>query len=159
METKDILLYESGDGGEMSIQSNDLALAETLYMQVYLAMFGGNVEENTKTRYLNTEERFDWWGNTLFFDDVKSKQFNSTTERTLKNVSLNSSGRLQIISAMNEDLSYLSDVLDYNVDVELQSINKIRLVIEFRKKGNQEDKILQLVYDNAKNEIIIEQII
>jgi len=47
METKDILLYESGDGGEMSIQSNDLALAETLYMQVYLAMFGGNVEEAT----------------------------------------------------------------------------------------------------------------
>lgn len=159
METKDILLYESGDGGEMSIQSNDLALAETLYMQVYLAMFGGNVEENTKTSYLNTEERFDWWGNTLFFDDEKSKQFNSNTERTLKNVSLNSSGRLEIIRAMNEDLSYLGDVLDYNVNVELQDVNKIRLIIQFTQKGNQEDKILQLVYDNAKNEIIIEQII
>lgn len=159
METKDILLYESGDGGEISIQSNDLALAETLYMQVYLAMFGGNVEENTKTSYLNTEERFDWWGNTLFFNDEKSKQFNSNTERTLKNVSLNSSGRLEIIRAMNEDLSYLGDVLDYNVNVELQDVNKIRLIIQFSQKGNQEDKILQLVYDNAKNEIIIEQII
>ncbi|MNX74446.1 hypothetical protein D3C86_1058860 [compost metagenome] len=159
METKDILLYESGDGGEMSIQSNDLALAETLYMQVYLAMFGGNVEENTKTSYLNTEERFDWWGNTLFFDDVKSKQFNSNMERTLKNVSLNSSGRLEILRAMNEDLTYLTDVLDYEIDVELPDVNKIRLIVQFRQKGNQEDKILQLVYDNAKNEIIIEQII
>lgn len=159
METKDILLYESGDGGEMSIQSNDLALAETLYMQVYLAMFGGNVEENTKTSYLVNEDRFDWWGNTLFFADVKSKQFNSNTERTLKNVSLNSSGRLEIIRSMNEDLSYLSDVLDYNVDVELLNVNKIRLIVAFSQKGNQEDKILQLVYDNAKNEIIIEQVI
>lgn len=158
METKDILLYESGDGGEMSIQSNDLALAETLYMQVYLAMFGGNVEENTKV-YLNAEERFDWWGNTLFFDDQKSKQFNSNTERTLKNVSLNSSGRLEIIRAMNEDLSYLSDVLDFSVDVQLLDINKIGLFIKFSQKGNQEDKILQMVYDNAKDEIIIEQII
>lgn len=159
METKDILLYESGDGGEMSIQSNDLALAETLYMQIYLAMFGGNVEENTKTSYLVNEERFDWWGNTLFFDNEKSKQFNSNTERTLKNVTLNSSGRLEIIRAMNEDLSYLNDVLDFSVDVQLQDINKIGLIIKFSKKGNQEDKVLQLVYDNAKNEIIIEQII
>ena len=159
METKDIVLYESGDGGEMSILNNDLDLGETLYQQVYLALFGGNLKANTRIDNLISEELFDWWGNSLFFSENPVKQFNSKTERTLDNVALNSSGRLAILQAVKDDLSYLSELLNYSVDVELFGVNKIRIIVNFTQKTNQENKTLQLVYDNAKNELIIEKII
>ena len=159
METKDILLFESGDGGEMAILNNDLELGQTLYQQVYLALFGGNLKANTRINNLVSEELFDWWGNALFFSETPVKQFNSNTERTLDSVSLNSSGRLTILQAVKDDLSYLSDLLNYSVDVELFGVNKIRIIVNFTQKTNQENKTLQLVYDNAKNELIIEKVI
>ncbi len=159
MDTKDILLFENGDGGEMAIISNDLVLSEQLYQQVYLALFGGNIEANTKNDVLVSEQRFDWWGNALFFDETTNRQFNSNTERMLLNVALNSSGRLKIIQAVTDDLKYLSDLLDSNVDVQFFDTNKIRIIVVFKPKGNQEDKVLQFVYDNAKNELIIEKTI
>lgn len=143
----------------MAIASDDLVMNEVLYNQVYLALFGGNIESNTKPDNLINEERFDWWGNKLFYADTQTKQFNSNTERTLQNVVLNSSGRLQIIQAVNEDLSYLTDLLNSSVDVEFLDTNKIRIIVLFTRKSNQESKVLQFIYDNAKNEVIIENTI
>ena len=159
MDTKDILLFESGDGGEMSIMSNDLALSETLYQQVYLALFGGNVQQNTKSDFLISEQRFDYWGNSLIWNTQQSRQFNSNTERVLNQVALNGSGRLKIIQAVVDDLEYLNDLLTATVDVQFLETNKIRITVSFVPKGNQENKVLQLVYNNAKNELIIEEII
>lgn len=159
MNTKDILLYESGDGGEMAILNNDLELGETLYQQVYLALFGGQLQANTRTDYLPSEERFDWWGNSLFFEETPNVQFNSNTERILDNVALNSSGRLAIIQAVNDDLTYLGELLNYEIDAEIIESNKVRIIVSFSQKTNQQDKVLQLVYDNAKNELIIEKVI
>ncbi|AIX11885.1 hypothetical protein [Flavobacterium phage V157] len=159
MITKDINLHESGSGGEMAIVSSDLLLGESLYQQVYLALFGGNVEVNTRGDELITDERFDYWGNSLFFGETQSKQFNSNTERTLLNVVLNSSGRLAIIQSIKDDLQYLNELLNFDADVEFLTTNEIKLLIYFTPKGSQENKVLQLIYNNAKNEIIIDKII
>ena len=159
MDTKDILLYESGDGGEMSVMSDDLVLSETLYQQVYLALFGGNIEANTSNNTLITEERKDWWGNELIYKETPSKQFNSNTERTINNIALNSSGRLEVIRAVESDLQYLTTLLNYSVDVELININRMRIIVNFTPKDNLQDRVLVLVYDNARNELIIEQTI
>lgn len=159
MVTKDINLHESGSGGEMSIVSNDLLMGESLYMQVYLALFGGNIEANTRGDELINEIRDDWWGNPLFFSETQSKQFNSNTERTLLSVVMNTSGRLSVIQSVNDDLQYLNDLLNFTSEVEFISNNHIRIIVEFSPKGTQENKVLQLIYDNAKNEVIIEKII
>lgn len=156
MSTADISLFESGNGGDFAIVNNDLLLGETLYQQIYIALFGGNVEESTKQFYLETEERFDYWGNSLIWRDVKSKQFNSHTERTIKSIAMNSSGRVTLIQAINNDLAYLLPVTNIDVDVQLLSLSKIKILINLSGKTNQQDKLLQLVYDNAKGEIIIE---
>ena len=63
MLTKDILLRETGSGGDFAIISNDLVLGDLLYQQFYLALFGGNLQASTKGKYLENEERFDYWGN------------------------------------------------------------------------------------------------
>jgi phage gp46-like protein len=159
MVTKDINLHESGNGGEMAIISNDLLIGESLFQQVYLALFGGNIEAVTRGDELITEERFDYWANPLFFSEIPSKQFNSITEKTINSVALNSQGRLSIINAINEDLSYLTELLNYSIDVQIFEVNKIRIIINFTPKNNQQSRVLQLVYDNAKNELIIERTI
>ena len=159
MNTKDINLHESGSGGEMAIVSNDLLMGEALFQQVYLALFGGNVEANTIGNELISEERFDYWQNPLFFAETPSKQFNSNTERELQKVVLNTSGRLKIIQTVSDDLEYLSNLLKYDVDVQFVSTNHIRIIINFAQKGSQENRVLQMVYDNAKGELIIEKTI
>jgi hypothetical protein len=159
MITKDVLIFESGDGGELTIENQDLVFVETLYQQIYLALFGGNVEQVTKTNYLFNEQRFDYWGNSLFFADAPSLQFNSNTEKTLQNIALNSSGRLELIRAVESDLQYLNELLNYTVDVLFFEVNKIKIIVNFVSKDNQENKVLQLIYDNAKNELIIEKTI
>jgi len=159
MNTTDIHLFETGSGGDFAIVNNDLLMGESLYQQIYLALFGGNIQASTKPSYLESEERFDYWGNSLIWKDVKTKQFNSETERTLGNVALNSSGRLSILQAVNNDLDYLKGVVDFTVEVGIESVSRISITVNFREKTNQQDKVLQMVWNNSKNEVIITKLI
>lgn len=159
MNTTDIHLFETGSGGDFAIVNNDLLMGESLYQQIYLALFGGNIEASTKPSYLASEERFDYWGNSLIWKDVKTKQFNSETERTLRNVALNSSGRLSILQAVNNDLDYLKGVVDFTVEVGIESVSRISITVSFSEKTNQQDKVLQMVWNNSKNEVIINKLI
>lgn len=157
MITKDISLFESGNGGDFAVVNNDLLMGESLFQQVYLSLFGGNVEENTKQFYLENEERFDYWGNSLLWNDIKTKQFNSETERTIKNVVLNSAGRVSILQAIEKDIEYLKPVANLSAEVEILDRSQIRIIITLTDKTNQQDKLLQILYNNAKGEVIIEE--
>ena len=157
--TKDLHLFESGDGGELLLMNGDLVLSETLFQTIYLAMFGGNVEASTLGNEIEGQERFDFWGNSLFFKDLKSKQFNSETEKTLKSVTINSFGRLKIKSAVEQDLFFLKKIINFDVDVLILGIDKINIQIKISQIGNQSDKLFQFIWDNAKNELILEKTI
>jgi hypothetical protein len=159
MATKDIAIYESGNGGQISVVKDDLVLNEVLYNQFYLALFGGNIEANTTGNEIETEERFDYWANSLIFENQPNKQYNSNTERVLNEVVLNSNGRLKIIESVNSDLSYLSSVVNFTTDVSLDTYNRVNILINFTEKSNKQQKALQLVFDRAKNEIVIKRII
>lgn len=159
MDTTDMQLHETGSGGDLAILNNDLLMGESLYQQIYLALFGGNVEQSTKASYLESEDRFDYWGNTLIWNDVKTKQFNSETERTIRNTALNSAGRLSILQAVNSDLNYLKGVINFSVQVQVLGVSRIQITVTFAEKSNQQDKVLKMVYDNSKNEIIIDILI
>lgn len=159
MNTTDIILFETGSGGDFAIVNDDLLMGESLYEQVYLALFGGNIKASTKVSYLESEERFDYWGNGLVWNDEKTKQFNSETERTLGQVALNSAGRLAVLQAVNSDLEYLKGVASFTADVSIESVSRVSITVAFSEKTNQQDKVLQMVWDNLKNEVIINRLI
>lgn len=159
MNTTDIHLFETGSGGDFAILNNDLLMSETLYQQIYLALFGGNIEASTKASYLESEERFDYWGNSLIWNDSKTKQFNSETERVLGSVALNSSSRLSIIQAVNKDLDYLKSVIDYSIEVAIENVSSLSISVSFSGKTNQQNRLLQMVWNNLKKEVIINKII
>ncbi len=155
--TKDLHIYESGSGGDLALQNNDLLLSETLYQSIYLSLFGGNIEASTTGQEIAEEERFDYWANSLIFKNKASKQFNSETERVLREVTINSSGRLKIKTAVENDLSFIKSFASVEVFVNLLSTDKIEIKINV--KQNSKDASIQFLWDNAKNEVIIEQVI
>ena len=157
--SKDILLFESGSGGEISILNNDISLVETLYQQVYIRLFGGNLEANTTGSEIEGKQREDFWANELFFNNRKDKQFNSDTERALDNVVLNTSGRIDILRAVESDLKNLENIADITINVIILDYNRIEISILLQKPDDTEDKILQFIWDNARKEVIIDQTI
>ena len=158
MKTFDLAIIETGNGGDIQQKGNDLAIVNGVENMIYLAMFGGNVEAST-TAVITQSQSFDFWGNTVFASNSPSQQFNSETERTIRTIALNSSGRLALIQAVEQDLNYLKSVADITIEVEIIGSSQTRIIVTFSEKTNQQDKLLQLVYDNAKGEVIIEKII
>jgi len=154
--SKDILLYESGDGGNLLVGNSDITLVESLYQQIYLALFGGNLEANTTGSELSTQIREDWWGNSLLNNKKPNKQFNSNTERILDSVALNTSGRIEIERAVEDDLKLLRNIADFSVKVIILSTNKVKIEILMQKPDKFQDKSFQFIWDNATNEVIKE---
>lgn len=156
---KDILLYETGDGGDFLVQNKDIELVNPLFQQVYLALFGGNVEAITKGNEISGEIREDWWGNSLFFLNSLSRQFNSETERILNETALNSSGRLDILMAAERDLKFLKNICDVTVNVVLLGNNKVMISVLLKQPQNQQDAQFQFIWNEARKEVILSKII
>jgi len=159
MSTKDINLFEGGSGGEMRILNYDLLMAETIYQTIYLALYGGNVEQDTTEDESDLEENFDYWGNQLFYSNNPDKWFNSQTERVLSTVALNGEGRRLIEDAVNADLQFLNNVVNFEVEVSISSNNRAEIAIFISEFQNQSDRQLKMVWENSRNELIIQEII
>ena len=159
MSTKDINLFEGGSGGEMRILNSDLLLTETIYQTIYLALYGGNVEQDTTEDESDLEENFDYWGNQLFYSNNPDKWFNSQTERTLSTVALNGEGRKLIEDAVNADLQFLNNVVNFEVEVNIAANNKAEIIIAISEFQNQANRQLKMAWDNSRNELIIQEII
>lgn len=128
--TIDIALVETGSGGDFQKIGNDLAVIYGRENNVYIALFGGNVEESTPA--VDKKERLaaDYWANNLFYRNQPVKQLNSKTERTLNTTALNSSGRIKIENAVKEDLQFLvNQGVLVAVTVTLPGINTVKIEV------------------------------
>ena len=138
MDIQDILIYESGDGGEMKLKNDDLETVSSITNGFYLALF------SSKTP--------DWWGNAELLAD---NPFSSTFEKTLDSVSLNSSGLKQLEQSALEDLNFLKIYGEISVFASVLDLNKISLKINFKEPSGSE-KIVKFVFNKLRNEIIEE---
>ena len=138
MDIQDILIYESGDGGEMKLKNDDLETISSITNSFYLALF------SSKTS--------DWWGNAELLAD---NPFDSSFERTLDSVSLTSSGLKQLEQSALEDLNFLKIYGEISVFASVLDLNKISLKINFKEPSGSE-KIVKFVFDKLRNEIIEE---
>ena len=157
--TKDIHIFESGSGGEMKILNGDLMLCESLLQVFYTSLFGGNVESSTQGNELEGQERFDYWANSLIFKQEKNKQFNSETEKILNTVALNSQGRIKIKSAVESDLEFLKNIVNLKTEVYIIADDKVEISIKASSVSGSGSIEYQFMYDNAKNEIIFNEVI
>lgn len=147
----DLLIYESGNGGEIKLAGGDLATTDSLANQIYLAHFGGNVEASTTGDEIEGEERLDWWGN-KFFEEETEAMMNSELERALNNNSLSSSGRAEIERRANEDVEYLSALSDVSSEVFLIGNDKIEIIDSIEEI----ETVYKYLWDATKDELIEE---
>lgn len=146
----DIGLYETLNGGDMSVQNGDLWATMSLWNQIYLGLFGGNVEETTTDRTGKGEQRKDFWGN-QFLESEPDEFLNSTTEKILNTTALNSSGRIKIEQAVKNDLSFLQKLGTLDVSVSIYGIDKVLIEIGLTEPNEIEDKRFRLLWDGTRS--------
>lgn len=122
----DVAIVETGNGGDLTVNGNDLAVFSNDENELYLRMFGGNIEADTKTLRTAGVEDLSYWGNDLLFGNNPEIQFNSLTERTLNNTELTSQGRAIIENAIKKDLKSLNAT----VTVQIVSTDKIKVTLK-----------------------------
>jgi hypothetical protein len=149
----DLQIIEKGNGGDLVIGKSDLRIVEGFTSMPYLALFGGNVEQNTPTERLTSSQYFDFWGNELFHPTNPNLQFNSNTERTLKEVVLNSQGRLRIEQAVKSDLAFMNDFCNIFVEVNLPAIDRVEIRVKLTEKTNQQVRTFIYIWDGTKKDL------
>lgn len=128
----DLLIDETGTGGDLLLEGNDLVATNSIKNQVYLALFGGNINAD------NGEQNNDYFGNAYLSDDNK---FKSTVESLLSKIVVNSSGIATIKSAIQKDLEFLSSYANIVVNVEIKSKDSLLLLIDVIAPNNVSEKI------------------
>lgn len=128
----DLTIYETGNGGDLQLLSNDVAQTDSLFNQVYIALFSG----------------LDWWGNNILDND-----FNSTTEQTLNTVALTPQGIESIENAIKTDLKFLNDIVDISIESNLFEVDKLEVLIKINQTA------LSFIWNSTKKELITDIIL
>lgn len=136
----DVAILETGNGGDIQLIGNDLAMQGSWGNMPYFGLFGGNKGAVTKQRLPN-EESNDWWANDLLFQNDTSVQFNSLTEKKLETIALTSAGRVELEETIKEDLLFMKPFADVTVSVTLIAVDKIKILIRIKKPSNLNTRI------------------
>lgn len=150
----DLVLHETGNGGDLQLKGNDLDVSGSIFNQIYMALFGGNPTASTTGEELETEQRQDWWANSLVYQDLPEFQQNSSLERVLNEVALNSSGRLQIEEAAKNDLAFLKEVAEISVSTRITDIDRVEIRILAQEPDNVQEQEFIFIWDATKQEVI-----
>src|SRR6056297_559152 len=146
----DLAISETGNGGDLFFTGRDIAIANVLFQQIYLARFGGNLSSSTSTPVNQGREREDYWGNLLFNPNNPKRWFDSETQRVINSTPLNSSGRSKILRAAKKDVDFLRDVMDIETSVFIVGNDRIRIDDLISKP----DGVVSVLWDLASGEII-----
>ena len=149
MTARDVRVFETGSGGDLQYNGQDLEGAVSFENFPYMAMFGGNPASITSEK-TEGEESFDFWGNELLWSGNPDIQFNSRTEKVLSEVSLNSSGRKSIEEAVKADLSFMGAFSDITVSVELPSLDTVKINILIQEPDNGVEQRFTYIWDGAR---------
>jgi len=151
----DLQIVETGNGGDLVKKTKDLLTIEGFQNMPYLAMFGGNVREDTPTRRIATQQNFDWWGNGLLMPNDQSLQFNSQTERALNTIALTSSGRALIEQAVAADLKFMKAFAQVAVAVSIVATDKLVIGVRLQKPDNLEQRDFIYIWDATLKELTL----
>ncbi|MBX9450026.1 MAG: hypothetical protein KL787_10055 [Taibaiella sp.] len=110
----DLLLYETGSGGDLMLTGSTIEFIHTNEVLIYLALFSGN----------------EYWANEFF---ESSEKVNSKTEEAFQNNPLSSIGRLNIENAIIDDLKFIkANVPDAEIEVRTRIVSTDRMKISIR---------------------------
>lgn len=155
--TGDILIIETGTGGDVTLLGNDLASVQGLQNMPYLAWFGGNVGYTTANNRPENTEVFDFWGNFLNESANPQTWFNSLLENALKNTAITPQGIREIETAARKDLDFMRGFATVSVSVSAPAIDRVKIDVILRQIETNEEDIFSYIWAATENELISPQ--
>lgn len=149
----DIKIIETGSGGDLVLVGNDIEMVSGVQNMPYLGLFGGNERQSTKT-FKEGEEKFDFWANDLFLSQNKKAQFNSSLERILKKLALNSSSRILIEDSIKNDLEFMKEFSVVEVDTLIRSTDRIEIKIKIKQSGDIGFNFFNFIWDVTEAKVV-----
>jgi Concanavalin A-like lectin/glucanases superfamily len=119
----DVKLFQTENGGDISIIDGVIAMNGGLESSAYLALFGGS----------------DWWGNRA---EVSERQYISRTGKLLQSLPLTSSNLLEIEDAVASDLSFFTELKiasSVEIVVSIPALNTVSIAITITADGKETD--------------------
>ena len=133
MQQGDVLLYHTGDGGEITVSAGLVEMTGGFETAAYLSLFGGN--EDDDGRQGNPET---WWGN---LDEVDPDlKYVSETQNLLRSLPATTSNLRRIEEAAKRDLQWLLSkraASSVTVSASMPGLNRITLTITIRADGEE----------------------
>lgn len=127
----DVVLYQSNNHGEITVDNGIIEMSGGLETAAYLSLFGGNEDCSGRPTC-----PFSWWGN---FDEIdKTKKYISETQFLLKGLPVTTSNLRRIEDAAIRDLNWFLEnkiASNVTVTVSMPAINKIKITIDIVADG------------------------
>ena len=118
----DILLKQTADGGELTIQNGTLLMSDGLETAAYLSLFGSNDADSG----LAADDANQFWGNLIDADPVQKQR--SQTQYLLGKLPLTPANLQRFEEAAAADLAWFKGSIADSIAVQatLPGINKIQ---------------------------------
>lgn len=140
-------LYDNGSGGRKEIKGNTPVINSSLHTELYIALFGGQVEKPTtgQTETKNIEKG--WWGNKPY---NPQRWVNSETEAQLKGMVINPNNISKLESALKNDLKKFEKygTVSFTIGVKTNRVD-----INIKIAGDSKEYLF--VWDNTVKDVII----
>lgn len=119
----DVLLRQTNDGGEITIQGGLVLMSEGLETAAYLSLFGGNEDDAA-----GTDTARQWWGNLL--DVEPERAYRSETQFLVQALPAIPFNLRRIEQAVARDLQWMLDTgtaQSVTVEATIPAVNRVRI--------------------------------
>lgn len=155
----DLLIIETKNGGDLVFKGNDFVTTQTFSNQPYFGIYGGNPKQNTTGSREDNEPQFDWWANSLIWENDPQVWINSRLENLLNNIALTSSTRLLIQRTVESDLEFMTEFANLEINVTFPDVDKIKIEIKMFQPDTLTETVFVFLWDSAKGELTQDGII
>lgn len=152
MAILDIKLNETGDGGDIVLNGNDIEVIHGFQNMPYIGMFGGQLKEATTNKRVQLQV-FDYWGNKLFEPSNKKAWFNARLENLLDNIELTSRTIPVIQNQIYSDLDFMTEFSNLEVTVKMVGLDKLLILIEIAHPDLSQKKEFRYIWNAIESEL------
>lgn len=129
----DVLLRQTNDGGDITLQSGLVLLSEGLETAVYLSLYGGNEDDPA-----DTDTTLQWWGNLLEAEPERS--YRSETQYLIKSLPAIPFNLRRIEQAALRDLAWMIETglaQSTTVEATIPAKDRVKVAIEITTADGQ----------------------
>ena len=127
----DVKLFNTLDGGEITIAEGQVTMSPGLDVAVYLSLFGGNENDSALP-----DDRRQWWGN--LGEDDPARVYRSQTQYLLARTPARPGNLPRVQDAVLRDLKWLTDsriASSVRVTASIPGLNQIKIVVDIEAVG------------------------